>query len=350
MSSPLQNTFGLAGIALALAALAGCASPGPAPLRGGDRAEAFASEQDRRRPSTSTPTALDNPALVINGVVYGLDDIAPRLAESAGDTIVRELALEHALDLATRQRGITVTPEQIEAERRRLERAIAAAADIERQDQLQQVIQDARAARGLGPERFEALARRTATLRALVRDDVTISREALQLEYELTYGPRVQASVITTGNATEAQRVRDELSSQNTFARLAALRSTDPSAERGGVIEPVSPVDPAYPVAFRRALAEVLDTPPAPTLPETDRVRGPIALETGDWLLLLPDAVLYPGEQPPFDVVRAELETSLRERQERLRMTQLAQQLLGGTIIRVEHPALRWAWDASNAN
>lgn len=329
-------------------ALAGCSSSqSPQPLKGVDRAEQFAKRQsqtNQSRPLKAAQTStLDNPALAINGVVYSLESIAPRLAELAGSTVMREIVLEHAIEQELRNKRQTIADDLIDQERDRLLRAIQQSTGLQEQTQLSDIVLQARAARGLGPVRFNALAKRTASLRSLIKDEVVITNEALQLEYELTFGPRIQPRIISVPFAADAQRIKQQLSQQSTFALLAAKHSTDPSAERGGLIEPLSPLDPAYPLAMREALSQVIQQPISNDIPEKDRTLGPIALDNGTWLLLLPDSIIYPTQSPPFDQVIAELSTTLRERQERLLMARKAEQLIANVKLTPYHPSLKWA-------
>lgn len=318
-------------------------------LSGLERSESFAAdayEQTRPVQLSQRESVLDEPAIAINGVVYAHSDLEPRLSELAGATVARELALEQAIEEELRRKAITLTEEHIIQEQERLLESIQRASNPSTQSQLADLIDDVRAARGLGPERFRALAARAAGLRMLVHDQVLITNDMLQLEYELVYGPRVQSRILTVPTASDAQRVLSQIDSEITFSVLAARHSTDASAERGGVIEPVSPVDPAYPAALREALAAVLRTGIDPDADEGSRVLGPLAVGTGSWVLVLPDSIVATDLAPTFQSVRDALQISLRERQERLLMAQLADQLLERVRVDAFSPSLEWAIEA----
>src|SRR5690606_4192657 len=127
------------------------------------------------------------------------------------------------------------------------------------EEQTGRLIAALRESRGLGDRRFAALLERNARLRRLAEERVRVSPEDVELAYRIRYGPRFRARVLLVRTERRAAEIRAELAAAEAglpgrFAEAAARWSVDPSGPRGGVVEPISPLDPAYPAAVRRLL------------------------------------------------------------------------------------------------
>ncbi len=267
---------------------------------------------------------------MIDGAALAWEQLLPALGEAAGGEIVGEIALEAALAKRLRETGIRLTPEMIDQERRLFEEA--AGAGGVGGETASALLERVRRERGLGPTRFAALLRRNAMLRALVRGRVVINEASIRQAYDLTHGERLRARVIVVPTAQEAGEAARRLSAGEEFSKVAAEMSTDASAPRGGVIDPVNPFDPAYPSAVRDTLARM--TP--------GQVSEPVVVESGFALLRL-DGRDRPGTAPNFEEARAEMEAVSRRRQERLLMEQLARELSSSAVVRPLDPALIWS-------
>lgn len=320
----------------ALLLLTGCAAR-PTDLdhahtRGLDRADAFVGR-------TSLDRAQDRPPATIIGEPVTWAELAPLLAEAAGGEVLREIALDRALVVECAARG--VDPAQLAdagalaRERVLLAAALRTGAIAETDDDSARIVQELRKARGLGEERFTRLLRRSALLRALVRDEVVVRDEALRTMYELRYGSTRRVRIIVTPTLDEAQTGLDRCRQGEDFSRLALEVSVDSSARTGGVIAPLSAHDPSWPLALRVAAFEA---PPHTPI-------GPIAVEIG-YVLLLVDGEDPPQDPPGFETVRPALEREAREREERTQMDRLARRLLGGARVETADPALIWSWRA----
>jgi foldase protein PrsA len=328
VNTAIQPSRGRALAAIALALPLACLAPGcggsgraDEPLAGARLAEA--PERSRR--------AGDPPA-VIDGTVVPWSALQPLLAEAAGAQILEEVALDRALAEESRRRGVTVTPEQIRAEELTLLRTLLASGAALDDAGSQQVLADLRERRGLGPARYDRLLRRTALLRALVQNSVDLSEEAVRRAYELRHGPRYRVRLITVDSAPAADAALARLSRGESFAEVAARVSTDPSASRGGLLEPISAADLSYPSALREALPRL----------EPDKVAGPIALERNFALVRLEETL--PADDVSFEEVRDEVERDARIAQERLLMSDLANRLLAASGITPLDPSLGWSW------
>ncbi|MBL9141799.1 MAG: hypothetical protein JNK53_08030, partial [Phycisphaerae bacterium] len=209
-------------------------------------------------PSTTAPQARPETAADIGIAAIwqrdsvSWDELRPILAERAGAAALEEALLDKRVRAAAAERSIAVTDEMQRQEEVSLRAQLSAEPD--RADRL---LDEVRARQGLGPRRWKALLWRNAALRAMVARDVTVVPQQIDAALDAAYGPRRKARVIAVPDLRAAQRVADRLAAGESFADIAAELSTDSSAARGGLIAPVSRLDPAFPAAFREALWSV---------------------------------------------------------------------------------------------
>ncbi|TVQ34230.1 MAG: peptidylprolyl isomerase [Phycisphaeraceae bacterium] len=317
-----------------LASTGGCAGDSASSAtRGIETAEAYVEGQSTRIGQQREQARL----AMIDGSPITMEQLAPALLEVAGAAALEEIVIDMMLAREAERRGVRITEADIDRERERLVASLARAdeaADAERGERL---LREMRRARGLGAERFRALLRRTALMRALVADDVSVSEAAVRQSYELRHGVRYRARLITVPTAGEAAEARRRLNAGASFGEVAARMSTDVSAARGGLIEEISPADPSYPAAIRSALERL--TP--------GEVSPPVAIGDGFAILLL-DSVTAP-DRADFEHVRPALESEVRRRQERLLMDRLAERLLEGARVTIFDAGLRRSWEARRA-
>ncbi|MBX3387343.1 MAG: peptidylprolyl isomerase [Phycisphaeraceae bacterium] len=276
------------------------------------------------------------------------------LAEAAGAVVLEEMVLDHELGQALREAGLSVSRGMIEQERRQMAEALSGVTGVPRSE-MDGVIERVRASRGLGPVRFERLLERNAGLRALARstDGRLISEvtgEQLEQAYAIRYGERVRARLIlvrTEADAARAlQRVRPAVATvaPEPFADVAMDVSIDPTASRGGLLDPVSPQDPSYPVSFRRAIAELdigqVSTPFTVSWPG-GAGRAP---QQGLAIVQVVERIGSAGS-PGLSGVRADLEREIRLVRERAAMDRIARELTTQGLRRttVFDDALEWS-------
>ena len=108
--------------------------------------------------------------------------------------------------------------------------------------------------------------------------------------------------------------------------------STDSSAARGGLLEPISRADLSYPEALRQALWSL----------ESGEISSPVLLDRGYAVLVLVRELQGDGADPAQ--VRPELERLARLHHERLLMDQLARQMLFQVSVTIFDDALRDNW------
>ncbi len=322
---PARLTPALA--AIAAAALAqGCGSPRntAAPTARAERPLEARAEQGARVP------------VLVNGEPIGWDQLRPALAESVGSEIVAELALERVLEQEMRRRGMSLGAGAVDDELEILRRELETSPGEDRHALLERV----REQRGLGEARFARLLRRSAMLRALARDAVTLEPREIDLAEQIRYGQRREALVIVTPTEREASALRSEIlaagSPSDAFMARAAQHSIDASASRGGQLGAVSPVDPAFPDALRRAISA---TPPG-------GLTQILAIEQGFAFAMVTRSI--PEETAPAGA-RARIEAELRRRKQRLEMDRVATRLMDQAKITVLDRSLAWSWDASRS-
>jgi hypothetical protein len=269
------------------------------------------------RPAVAGTRSAEFPMLV-DGRPVGWDVLTPLLAEAAGAEVSREVALDLILDGQLRARGIDPATIDAEGERRALLASIAA----EVPDAARPATVDAiRRARGLGERRMARLAWRTAALRTLIADQVTVGPDELRLAYELRAGPRTRGRIAVVPTAEAAAALRAEVRGlPDTEARLAWLSGR----AEWSVLGPISPADPTLAEPLRVALRDTAIGDASLVVPVTDGYAV-VFIERRD----------RAADAPAFDAVRNDLQAELLRRKQRLAMDRLAEDLLARSDVRV---------------
>lgn len=308
--------------------------PTPAELRKQDFRGISESARASQSESPSTDPTVPAAAARIDNQPISWASLQPLLAEAAGGTILREVALDQALKDECAFKGVKVSDADIDLERDLLlssiERdAAAGAADSG------VLLESVRRSRGLGPLRFKDLLERNARLRAIVRSTVTISDDDVEQALLIRYGERYRIRVIITVAQRDAIDLRTELSKQPAldvaFARVAAIKSIDPSSVRGGLLEPISPADQLYPESIRKLL---------PTL-EPDAISPIVGVDKGFAMCIL-DSRIPATDRPAGAAESASKE--IRIRRERLAMEEAARRLLARVKVAPMDSSLDWSW------
>lgn len=299
-------------------------------FNGLDRADRYAAGNGRVIPRAGAPLSID-------GQAVDWPAVSDRLAEAAGAVVVEEVALDHVIQREAAARGIQLTQADIDRERQWLARAVDEGARAPGVDPAS-LVREIRERRGLGPERFAALLRRNAALRAMVRGTVEVSPEQIERAWRTRHGERVRVRIIITPSMADAQNLRSQAlaagSDEYTFAKLAETYSTDNSAPLGGLIEPFSTEDPAYEENVRRVAASL----------QPGQIGPVVSTRNGHAVVLMTDRI--PSDGVTLEQSRDRLREQITLRQERISMDQLANQLLSTAHVRVLDPALSWSVEA----
>lgn len=286
---------------------------------------------------TGVGSGKGGPGFFLNDHLIDMEAIQPALAEAAGAQVLEEFILDRLLEAECREAEIEIGASEIDAERDRLLESLGRIGDD--RERLGELVRELRVSRGLGDERFAALLRRNAMLRALVRDRVEVDDEQIGIRYAIVYGPKVRVRAIVVPTVGEAGAIVEQLRHGEgpiwaRFAELALAHSTDSSRASGGLLEPFSLQDPAYPASMRRAIEAL----------EAGDISPPVALDDGFGVFLLVERI--EAREETLEEVREEVRRDLARRQERLLMEQMAGALLERASIRVVDPHLSWAWSS----
>jgi parvulin-like peptidyl-prolyl isomerase len=277
---------------------------------------------------TGVGTLLDaRPAALVNGRAVPWSEMRPLLNEAAGAAALQEIVLNRMIHEELAARTIVITADDVAAERRRLLETLSSDPST-----AIRLLERLRAADGLGRTRFEQLMRRNAGLRALVRDRAEVTEEAVRQMHDVRYGPRRQARLMVLPDRAQAQAAFDRVRQGEPFADVAVDLSTDSSAPRGGLLEPISRDDPSYPESLRQTLWSL----------QPGELSIPVLIEGGFAVLLLEREV--PATGVALEDARPELEKLVRTGQERLLMDQLARRMLGGAAVTIFDESLNESW------
>jgi len=326
-----------------LLAIAACESPGPrtASSRGG--------AADSASPSAAAPapsiavrsvavggTSMDDrrPAAIWDEMVIEWTDLRPRLAERSGGSVLEEMLLDQRLDRMLRERGKSVSASQISAEEAILRESLDP--DPARADAL---LRSLRQVQGLSTLRWNDLLRRNAAMRALVADDVRVSEEAVEAALDAAHGPKRRCRIIAVPDARTAEMIAGQLAGGASFTDLAIEHSTDRSAERGGLLAPVSRLDPSYPSSFRSALWAL-----AP-----GQRSEPLLLDQS-WVFIHCERELPADSRFTSSSSRDQARTAVRRAQERLLMENMARSILRDAAgVTIFDDALLESWRSARS-
>ncbi len=319
-----------------LSLLAACAGAGDHQFSDSESNSPAAAQTAKPGGRTAQARNDDRPIATVAGEPVYADDLYAWMSEYAGGTVLEELAVSRQVEKELTARGLKLDPSELDAERRNM--AVATDHTLS-EAELAVAMRRVQQARGLGPSRFKALIERNAGLRRLVRDEIQVSDADVRAELNVKYGPRTRVRIIVTPAESDAIAARTRLEATSAadrsrrFAEEAALISFDPSASRGGEIEPLSAADSNYALAVREAVAKLTPGELSPI----------IRLENGYALLLCEGSLA--AVSPPADAEeRARERVKLRE--ERIAMERLARRFLQSAQVTVFDRTLDWSWNA----
>jgi len=249
------------------------------------------------------------------------EDLWPSLVELGGQEILDDHILDLALTSELGRLGLTVHPTDTHAEKQYLE-TLTSEIDEESIDNL---LED----KGYGHVRTSKLLWRNAALRKLIKNQVSISSEAIQRMFSIVHGPSYPARIIVVSTLEEAAIIGSSIQQGHTFSDIAIANSIDPSSSRGGRVEPISVANPIWPASIREVISD------------------PIFI--GDrWVILqVTDEPIVSNAE--FKNVEPEMKRLATFAQERFLMERLAQSLLAKTKVKVIDTDLKRS-SRSNSN
>lgn len=258
---------------------------------------------------TPAPTVTpppERPPVAWRGEVIEWAELRPLLAERAGSVVLEEVLLDRQLERLLRERNLTVDASMVERESRDL---LAGLSDD--RDRADRLLVDLRAAQGLGDRRWTALLRRNAAARLLVQDQIRVTPQAVEAAMDAAHGARRRCRIMALPDLKACAEARKRLDAGEPFGEVAAAMSSDRSAARGGLVNPVSRLDPSWPAGFRQAL---WDLPPG-------GISAPVLVDQGYVLVRMEGEV--PAEAVDPAQSKAAAERDVRRAQERIQMEAL---------------------------
>jgi parvulin-like peptidyl-prolyl isomerase len=311
--------------ATAVALLYGCAAA-PDSARGGQE-PAPTAERPLGEPVATFVDA--RPAALVNGRQILWGDLRPALSDLAGAAALRETLLDRRLAELARDAGISVTDDDVAAEQQTL---LATLSDDPAT--ALRLLDELRARQALGRVRYDALLRRNAIMRALVRDRVEVDEPAIARLFDAMHGPKRQVRLLVTADLVDAQAARRDIEAGSFFGDVAAERSTDSSAARGGLLAPVSRADPTYPAALQEAIW---------SLAAPGATSAPVLLENGYAIVQLVREI--PADGATLEPEREKLARLVRLAREREQMDALARRILADAHVVIFDDELRESWE-----
>lgn len=273
-------------------------------------------------------TVVDaRPAAMVNGKAVSWGDLKPILNEAAGAEALQEVILDLKIEQALTSAGIVIDDDAMAAERRNLLESLNADSNM-----ALRLLDELRNRQHLGKVRFNALMRRNAGLRALVRNQVKVNDASVETMHEMLHGAKRQARLMVLTDLASAEGAINLVKSGGSFADVAVEMSTDSSAPRGGLLEPISQADPAYPEALRQSLFSM----------NIGEMSGPILLD-GKYAVIMLVKRIAP-DQVTLAEAKPTLERLVRMNQERILMDQLARTMLSDVSVTIFDESLNESW------
>ena len=171
---------------------------------------------------------------VVNGQTITRPELAQRCLERHGESVLESLVNKHLILEACRAKNVSISRQDIEDE---IE-SIAKRFSLPKERWLEMLQQE----RNISPEQYRRdIIWPTLALKHLAADQLTVSKEDLQREYQSEYGPKVQVRMIAVEKEAQAkQLLRQVQADPSQFGLLAKKHSQDPnSAAARGLIPPI---------------------------------------------------------------------------------------------------------------
>ncbi len=267
----------------------------------------------------SAPAKLVAPEHDVMAIVNGQDISRPALAQACverfGEEVLEAMVNKRLIEHHCRNRGITITTTEIEAEIDRMAKRFKLG-----REQWLGLLQDER---GVKPEEYKRdILWPTIALRKLAAEDLTVSEEEITKAYETRYGDAVQARLIVVANREQADKLQKQLTATpDDFARLAMQESLDVnSASIGGLIQPIR-----QHIGEPRLVREAFSLQPG----QVSKV-----VPVGEQFALLKCESHLPPRNVSPQAVRGELEEGIREEKLRVVAAGLFEKLQNAATIK----------------
>ena len=270
-------------------------------------------EPDPVLPST-TPAIAEQPAAPVavrpaalwKGQAIEWSELQPLLSERAGASTIEEVMLGRQLDALLKERNLVIDDALLRAEQQQVLDSLS-----DNADRSERLLLELRAVQGLGERRWNNLLRRNAAARRLVADQVHVTHDAIEAALDASHWARRRCRVMALPDLRQCAEAKRRIESGEPFGEVAASVSTDRSAARGGLVNPVSRLDPTWPSAFRQTLWSL----------QPHGVSSPVLVDSGYVLIQLEEEL--PASTMDAAMARVKAERDVRRGQERVQMEAL---------------------------
>ena len=171
---------------------------------------------------------------LVNGQTVMRDELAKECLRHHGKEVLESLVNRRLVDKHCRERGVTVTQQEIDEEIDRIARKFS----LPKDKYLSLLEKD----RGIKPKQYgQDIVWPTLALRKLAAAQLTVSEQELNDAYESQFGPAVKARLIVFDERAQAQKILAEAKARpEEFGALARKHSKDVnSASANGLIQPI---------------------------------------------------------------------------------------------------------------
>lgn len=290
---------------------------------------------------TRTTGGRSEPIAYVNGKPIDREALIAILMEARGLDVLQQVVALEAVRQAAEKRGVRVREVDIDNEydytiySPQLQGDSSAVLSPIRKKELIQVWLKRT---GVSPSELRLAMVRQAYLRKLAADRVSISEDAVRVEYERQCGEKVVARHIQLASLRDYDQVRARLIAGDDFATVAARFSINQATSReGGLLPPFSAGDLRVPKTLREAAFKL----------RVGQTSDPIAFE-GHYHVIRVDQRIPRCDQT-LESMRDQLVRNIRNRQTADLMDQISLDLQRDARLKITDKALRERYDADRA-
>ena len=170
---------------------------------------------------------------VVNGEEIQRQELARECLSVYGKEVLESVLNKRLITDYCRQRGITVTKEDVDGEIDRMAKKFNIATD--------QYLKMLKQERGIKPEQYaNDIVWPMLALCRLAKDQIEPTDDEVRQAFESKYGEAINVRLIVLDDAKEVKRVHAQAQrNPDDFAALAKNHSKDPSASSNGMIQPI---------------------------------------------------------------------------------------------------------------
>jgi hypothetical protein len=255
------------------------------------------------------------------------EELDARAMEAAGALVLEEMLIERALRTELARRELTVDDSAIAREE-----SLAREALSPEPTRATQLLEALRASQGLGAIRWKSLLWRNAALRTLARDQSSVGEAEIATAHDVRHGPRRNARIIVLADLASVQRATERLAAGETFSDVASALSTDTSRDRGGLVSPISRLDPTWPATVREALWAI----------GVGTHSAPVLIDDGYIIVRCEGEIAGDGMAP--EAARADNERTARLAVDRVEMDRIQREIVRGLDPTIFDRSLDESW------